>query len=284
MTIAPGIFREYDIRGRGGQGPHRRGRTRRRRGLRRLPGRARTAPAPLVVGRDNRPSGGVLRDALVRGPHVERHGRRGHRRRADAALYWSLNNLDVAGGIQITGSHNPPEFNGFKICLGTASVYGAEIQKLYRLTQAPLRTTPGAGRSGQRAGDRPVHRRHRGAHRAAVPAGARGVSTAATGRGRSWRHSCSAARDRAGAACSARATGPFPTTTPTHRRRPTSRTWSPPCAHDGAELGIAFDGDADRIGVVDDSGNHRLGRPAPDPLRARRARAHRYADSRSSST
>ena len=33
-------------------------------------------------------------------------------------LYFSLHKLDVGGGIQITGSHNPPEFNGFKVCLG----------------------------------------------------------------------------------------------------------------------------------------------------------------------
>lgn len=45
-------------------------------------------------------------------------------------LYFSLNKLDVDGGIMITGSHNPPEYNGFKISLGTFSVYGDEIQKI----------------------------------------------------------------------------------------------------------------------------------------------------------
>ena len=35
--------------------------------------------------------------------------------------------------IQITGSHNPPEYNGFKMCLGTASLHGADIQTLYQL-------------------------------------------------------------------------------------------------------------------------------------------------------
>ncbi len=45
-------------------------------------------------------------------------------------LYFSLNTLDVDGGIMITGSHNPPEYNGFKISLGTLSVYGDEIQKI----------------------------------------------------------------------------------------------------------------------------------------------------------
>ena len=48
-------------------------------------------------------------------------------------LYWSLFNLGVAGGIQITGSHNPAEYNGFKLCLGTESLHGHDIQELLAL-------------------------------------------------------------------------------------------------------------------------------------------------------
>lgn len=48
-------------------------------------------------------------------------------------LYFSLHHLDVDGGVQITGSHNPPEYNGFKICLGKTTIYGEEIQKLRRI-------------------------------------------------------------------------------------------------------------------------------------------------------
>src|SRR5262249_36570503 len=48
--------------------------------------------------------------------------------------YWALHNLGVEGGIQITGSHNPPEYNGFKLSLGTNSVHGREIERLYELT------------------------------------------------------------------------------------------------------------------------------------------------------
>lgn len=50
--------------------------------------------------------------------------------------YFSLYQLDVQGGVMITGSHNPPEFNGFKISLGTAPVYGEEIQKIRQLIEA----------------------------------------------------------------------------------------------------------------------------------------------------
>jgi phosphomannomutase/phosphoglucomutase len=51
-------------------------------------------------------------------------------------LYYTLHHLHVDGGIQITGSHNPPEFNGFKICLGHASVYGEEIQTIREIAES----------------------------------------------------------------------------------------------------------------------------------------------------
>lgn len=51
-------------------------------------------------------------------------------------LYFSLHNLDVDGGIEITGSHNPPEFNGIKVCLGEASIYGQEIQKIREIIES----------------------------------------------------------------------------------------------------------------------------------------------------
>lgn len=45
-------------------------------------------------------------------------------------LYFSLFHLDLDGGIQITASHNPSEYNGFKICLGRDTLYGTQIQNL----------------------------------------------------------------------------------------------------------------------------------------------------------
>jgi phosphomannomutase/phosphoglucomutase len=45
-------------------------------------------------------------------------------------LYFSLFHLDTDGGIQVTASHNPAEYNGFKICLGKDTLYGAQIQEI----------------------------------------------------------------------------------------------------------------------------------------------------------
>jgi phosphomannomutase / phosphoglucomutase len=49
------------------------------------------------------------------------------------ALYFSLHHLKPGAGVMITGSHNPAEFNGFKLCVGKETIYGEEIQKLRRI-------------------------------------------------------------------------------------------------------------------------------------------------------
>jgi phosphomannomutase len=51
-------------------------------------------------------------------------------------LYYATEVLDVQGGIQVTGSHNPPEYNGFKMLLNGRSVFGEEIQELGRRSAA----------------------------------------------------------------------------------------------------------------------------------------------------
>jgi phosphomannomutase / phosphoglucomutase len=50
-------------------------------------------------------------------------------------LYFSLFQLPVDGGVMITASHNPSEYNGFKLCIGKSSIYGQEIQKIRALIE-----------------------------------------------------------------------------------------------------------------------------------------------------
>ncbi len=50
--------------------------------------------------------------------------------------YYSMYNLPVDGGLMITGSHNPAEYNGFKLTVQNAPVYGAEIQKIKLIIEA----------------------------------------------------------------------------------------------------------------------------------------------------
>ncbi|WP_449245253.1 phosphomannomutase/phosphoglucomutase [Desulfobacca acetoxidans] len=50
-------------------------------------------------------------------------------------LYFAIRHLTAEGGVMVTASHNPPEFNGFKICCGHNTIFGAEIQKLRDLSR-----------------------------------------------------------------------------------------------------------------------------------------------------
>lgn len=54
-------------------------------------------------------------------------------------LYHTVFTRDVDGGVMITGSHNPPDHNGFKICLGKAALFGSQIQQIKEIAQAETR-------------------------------------------------------------------------------------------------------------------------------------------------
>ncbi len=54
---------------------------------------------------------------------------------ATPILYFSIRHLKTGGGVMVTGSHNPPEFNGFKVCVGPDTIYGEEIQKLRKIME-----------------------------------------------------------------------------------------------------------------------------------------------------
>ena len=60
-------------------------------------------------------------------------------------FYYSIQQLKTDGGVMITASHNPPEYNGFKLCLGLDSIHGEDIQKILTLIKARNFST-GSGR------------------------------------------------------------------------------------------------------------------------------------------
>jgi len=122
------IFREYDIRGVVGEEltP----------ALAEQIGRAygsaavRVGAKTIAVGRDGRISAMQMREALLKGLlgcglNVVEIGVC-----PTPLMYFSLFTLPVDGGVMITASHNPGSYNGFKMCLGTDSMYGAAIQSL----------------------------------------------------------------------------------------------------------------------------------------------------------
>jgi len=129
----PLIFREYDIRGLVDRdlAPDQVFRLGRALGCYYHQHRARR----IVVGQDCRASSpevaGVLQRALVgSGCDIIDIGVC-----PTPVLYFAIRHLKADGGVMVTASHNPPEFNGFKICLGYSTIFGAEIQKLRVLSE-----------------------------------------------------------------------------------------------------------------------------------------------------
>ena len=82
----------------------------------------------IAVGRDGRTHSGMLEAALVRGLAEGGVNAVMIGRGPSPMLYFATHQLDVDGGIQVTGSHNPAEYNGFKLLLNGRSVFGQEIQ------------------------------------------------------------------------------------------------------------------------------------------------------------
>jgi phosphomannomutase/phosphoglucomutase len=126
--VTPNIFREYDIRGRVPEELNRD--TAYRLGQCFGAYYQSLGAKRISLGRDCRLSSpdlrrGVMEGMMDAGIHVKEVGII-----PTPLLYFSLHHLEVDGGIQITGSHNPPEYNGFKICLGKTTIFGEEIQKL----------------------------------------------------------------------------------------------------------------------------------------------------------
>jgi phosphomannomutase/phosphoglucomutase len=245
------IFREYDIRGVTG--------TDLTPDVARAVARAyaafRTgigAGGEVVVGRDNRPSGVALHAELVQGL-------------LDSGLdvvdigivptplaYWAQHKLGVAGGIQITGSHNPPEFNGFKLGLGNHSIYGADIQQMYEIAVAG-KFPEGAGKlRHENVLERYVE--DVAARIGPMSRPVKCVVDCGNGAGAVVARQLFDALGMQPRILFGESDGTFPNHHPDPTVPKNLEDLIRAVREDGAELGIAFDGDADRIGVVDEDG------------------------------
>ena len=89
----------------------------------------------IVVGRDVRNSSLSLKNELVEGILSTGCGVIDVGIVPTPLLYFSIYLYSQGGGVMVTGSHNPPEYNGFKICKGLDSIYGEEIQRLRRMIE-----------------------------------------------------------------------------------------------------------------------------------------------------
>ncbi len=123
----PHIFREYDIRGLVGKDLTEE--------VAREIGQAvgtylKKYGNKIVVGKDNRKSSPLLANALIKGLLATGCDVIDVGTLPTPLLYFSIHLYSQTGGVMLTGSHNPPEYNGFKVCKGLSSLYGEDIQKL----------------------------------------------------------------------------------------------------------------------------------------------------------
>jgi phosphomannomutase/phosphoglucomutase len=129
----PEVFREYDVRGVVDQDLDA--------DFVRTLGKAVGAYAlrhqvkTMTVGRDCRLSSGTYLNAMVEGIRSTGIDVIDVGLCATSMLYYSIRHLNTDGGVMVTGSHNPPEFNGFKICIGPDTIYGNEIQELRKIME-----------------------------------------------------------------------------------------------------------------------------------------------------
>ena len=169
-------------------------------------------------------------------------------------LYFSVFHLQADGGVMITASHNPGEDNGFKIVHGKSTIYGAEIQKLReRIERRAYRTGVAAGK----ATNHDILRDYVDYISKNIQLGPRRFKVAVDGGNGTGGLPMLPLLRKLGIETDAIYCDPDGNF-PNHHPDPTV----PENLHDlmkrvaetGAEVGIALDGDADRVGAVDSRG------------------------------
>jgi phosphomannomutase/phosphoglucomutase len=105
--------------------------------LRRKKGVGPDAPITVNVGRDARLTGPGIQAELMRGMVLQGATVRDLGLVTSPLSYFSYFHWETDGSIMVTGSHNPPEYNGFKLSRGQSSMFGEEIQELAKLFSEP---------------------------------------------------------------------------------------------------------------------------------------------------
>ncbi len=247
-TFNPTILREYDVRGIVGKTLTKEDAWALGRSFGSLA--ADEGARSIAVGRDGRTHSPELEQALVDGLmecglHVIRIGVG-----PSPMLYYATNVLDVAGGVQVTGSHNPPDYNGFKLLLNGRSVFGEEIQELGRRSAAGAWSDGDGSSEGADILDSYVER------------------VAQDFRGKAYRIGWDPGNGAAGAAVEklvkklpgehfvihSKIDGTFPAHHPDPTVEANLADLKALVRDNKLDMGFAFDGDADRIGAIDSKG------------------------------
>lgn len=207
----------------------------------------------LTVGFDARLSSPALAESMVKGMNAAGADVLELGLVTTPISYYSTFAVEgVDGGIMITGSHNPPEYNGFKISVGKGTIYGSKIQDLRLLIEANDFHVGAGQRKSFDIFPQYVERyKKEFAHLQALPV----VLDCGNG-------AAGCIVKRMYEACGLKPIilfeepdGRFPNHHPDPTVEENLHDLKAAVKKHGAKLGIGFDGDADRIGVVDENGN-----------------------------
>ena len=211
----------------------------------------------FAVGRDCRISGPRVRDDVVAG--LVSTGLRV----VDVGmvptpmLYFAVVHRGLGGGVQITGSHNPPEFNGLKMMVGPSTLHGEDIQEIRGLIEArDFEVGEGSVESA------PVEDEYLDWVVSNIEMGPRQLRVVVDGGNGVAGPSAMALYQRLGVETVGRyiePDGTFPNHHPDPTTVETVAIMREAVLEEGCDLAIGFDGDGDRIGVVDGSGDVQWG-------------------------
>jgi phosphomannomutase/phosphoglucomutase len=207
----------------------------------------------INLGRDTRLSSDRLKDALARGLRASGCDVTDIGVVPTPVLYYSVFHLNATGAVMITGSHNPPEYNGFKVVSGTMTIYGAEIQKIRELIEQRDYAS-GAGALETADVVRP-YVEEVSAQFQNLPRRVKLVADAGNGTAGPAMHRILEKLNVDATELFFEMDGRFPNHHPDPTVPKNIQTLIQTVKQSGAALGIAFDGDADRLGAVDEQGN-----------------------------
>ena len=251
MSFSPGIFKAYDIRGVVPSTVNAE--------MAQALGRAfgtlamRQGERVVAVGRDGRLSGPMLAAALIQGLQDAGVQVIDIGPATTPMLYFAACTL-CSSGIQVTGSHNPRDYNGFKMVLGAKAIYGEEIQSLRRIMQEGSWELCAGGTCSQ-ADVLPAYRERivsdirlarplkivvdsgNGIAGASAPDILRAIGCEVT-------------------ELYSEVDGNFPNHHPDPSKPENLRDLIAAVQSGGAELGLAFDGDGDRLGIITRDGSN----------------------------
>lgn len=167
-------------------------------------------------------------------------------------VYFSLFDLDLDGGLQVTGSHNPADQNGFKICVGKATIHGEQIQQLRQVMESERYPS---GRGNEETIDIVErYQAHLIAHFSPVTRPLRIVVDAGNATAGPVAPPIFRAMGCEVDELYCDMDGRFPNHHPDPTVEENLRDLVDRMRAIEAEIGIGFDGDADRLGVVDKNG------------------------------